>query len=107
VSLSPAIAYRRLNKLLWRNRLPKAKIVHVDDTVMPNNHGFTVDDDGDADFRPPLLFLNTSNKRRGKTLLHEMLHIAEPQLPHCKAFYAIVESYWKFANKHIKGLDKL
>jgi len=96
--------YRRLNKLLWRNRLPKAKIILVDNSVMPANHGFTADDEIEPDFRVPLIFLNSEDVHRGKTLVHEMLHIAEPNLPHCKAFYAIVESYWRFARKQIKGL---
>lgn len=105
--MTPSVAYRKLNRLLWRNRLPKAKIIHVDDTVMPRNCGLTADEEGDADFRVPLVFLNVNNPHRGKTLLHEMLHIAEPQLPHCKSFYAIVDSYWKFARKNIKGLGKI
>jgi hypothetical protein len=105
--MTPSMAYRRLNRLLWRGRLPKAKIILVDDSVLPECHGLTVDDEGEPDFRVPLLFLNTTSDHRGKTLLHEMLHIAEPELPHCKSFYAIVDSYWKFARKRIKGLGTL
>lgn len=78
---------------------------------MPTDHGLTVDDDGDPDFRVPLLFLNTVRQSgkgcTGKTLVHEMLHIAEPQLPHCKSFHSIVDAYWRIARKKIKGLETL
>ena len=100
----PSVAYKRLNKLLWRNRLPKAKLIFVDDSVMPRCYGLTVDDEGDKDFIAPMIFLNAGDKHRGKTLVHEMLHLAEPQLPHSATFTTLVNSYWKFACKKLKGL---
>jgi len=61
----------------------------------------------DVDFVTPVIFLNMSQKHWGKTLVHECVHIAEPQLPHGKVFNSLVESYWRFARKNIKGLDRL
>jgi hypothetical protein len=99
--MRPIVAYRRLNKLIWNNRLPAAKIVLVDDSVMPKCHGLTLDD---ADFTLPIIFLNTSSNHWQKTLVHEALHVAEPELHHGWVFEALVEGYWRRAKKEIKGL---
>jgi hypothetical protein len=99
----PTTAYRRLNNLIWRSRLPKAKIVLVDDETMPNCYGMTLDD---QDFARPVIFMNMSGKRHrwAKTMIHEMLHIAEPELDHGVLFDGLVECYWRIARKKIKGL---
>ena len=100
--LTPSLAYRRLNRLLWRNRLPKAKIVLVDNSILPTCYGMTLHDD---DFVAPVIFLNLSGKNHWqKTLVHECLHIAEPALHHGVIFEALVETYWRNAKKNLKGL---
>jgi hypothetical protein len=99
--MRPLTAYRRINKLVWMNRLPKPVIMMVDDDVMPHCHGVTFDDDYIA---RPVVLLNASSKHWGKTLVHEMLHIAEPHLNHGKVFDAVVNSYWRVAKQHLKGL---
>ena len=102
--MRPAAAYQRFNKLLWNNRLPKAIVTLVDDAVIPRCFGLTLFDD---DFAQPVIYLAAGNKRWPKTLLHEMLHVAEPSLPHGKVFNTLVESYWRFAKKQIKGLGTI
>lgn len=92
--MKPAALYRRLNKLLWLNRLPKAVITVVDDGVIPSCYGITL---FDRDFARPVIFLNASNKHWQKTLIHEMLHVAEPSLAHGKVFNSIVNSYMRLA----------
>lgn len=101
--MTPARAYARLNNLLWNNRLPKAKIVQSDTALTSNCMGLTLTDD-DA-LAIPHIWLNTKYKRWGKTLVHEMLHVAEPELPHGKLFDTLVNTYWRYAKQHIKGLD--
>lgn len=101
--LTPSQAYVRLNRLLWINHLPKAIIVRSDTALTSECMGLTLADD-DA-LAIPHIWLNAKYKRWGKTLIHEMLHIAEPELPHGKTFNTLVEYYWRFAKQHIKGLD--
>jgi hypothetical protein len=98
--MTPTTAYKRLNNLLWRGRLPAATIFLVADTVMPGCFGVTLFDE---DFDRPVIILNSSLKRWGKTLVHECLHVAEPELPHGKLFDSLVASYWRFAKKEIKA----
>jgi hypothetical protein len=99
--MRPATAYRRLNKLLWRGRLPAATIQFVDAETLPGCYGITLFDD---DFARPVILLNSSDKKWGKTLIHEAVHCAEPSLNHGVAFDILVETYWKIARKQIKGL---
>ncbi len=99
--MKPETAYRRLNTLLWMGRLPDATIKFVDDETLPRGYGITL---FDADFAKPVIFLNDSYSRWGRTLIHEMLHVSEPILPHGRVFDAIVNSYWRRAKKAIRGL---
>jgi hypothetical protein len=101
LDMTPDAAFRRLNRLLWLNRLPKPVITLVDDSAMPSCFGLTINND--RDFTAPLVFLNTC-QNWGKTLVHECLHIAEPELAHGKLFEALVECYWRKARKEIRGL---
>ena len=99
--MTPAAAFQRLNKLLWADRLPKISVSLVDNATLPTCYGLTLTDDI---IKKPIILLN-SNHRWGKTLVHEMLHVAEPNLNHGKIFYALVDSYLRFAKQHIKGLQ--
>lgn len=99
--VTPAAAYRRLNKLLWMNRLPKATITVVDDATIPRCYGLTIHDEICVH---PVILLNSTYKRWGLTLVHEMLHVSEPELRHGKLFDALVNRYWKIARIEIKGL---
>jgi hypothetical protein len=99
--MKPLTAYRRINKLVWMGRLPKPVIMFVDNDVIPRCHGVTFDDDCIA---RPVILLNASSKHWGKTLIHEMLHVAEPRLPHGKLFDTMVEAYWRSAKQRVKGL---
>ena len=101
--MGPAATYRRFNKLVWNNRLPKAIVTFVEDDVMPKCYGITLFDN---DFARPVIYLAVGNKRWPKTLIHEMLHVAEPSLPHGVIFTALVDSYWRYAQKNTKGLRK-
>jgi hypothetical protein len=92
--MGPAAAYRRFNKLLWNNRLPKAVVSFVEDDVLPLCYGITL---FDRDFARPVIYLVASNKNWQKTLIHEMIHVSEPSLPHGKLFTALVEFYWRMA----------
>lgn len=92
--MTPAKAYARLNRIIWLGRLPKAVINFVDDDVIPSCYGITL---FDRDFARPVIFLNRSTKKWMKTLIHEMLHVAEPNLPHGKIFDTLVNSYARFA----------
>jgi len=98
-------AYQKLNALLWMNRLPKATIVRVSDATLPTCYGLTIHDD--LCVRPVILLNISARKTYGKTLIHEMLHVAEPQLPHGLVFSAIVDSYWKFSKTKIKDIKTL
>jgi predicted metal-dependent hydrolase len=104
MSQSPAVEYRRLNKLLWQNRLPKAMVSFIDDDTMPNNFGITM---WDEDFVLPIIFINASTKRWHKVLIHEMCHVAEPNLPHGKLFFALVQFYVRQAKNTKKGYRTL
>ena len=104
MSLSPATAYRRLNRLLWEGRLPAAHVTFIDDAVMPANFGITL---WDEDFVLPIIFINASRKRWLKVLIHECLHVAEPSLPHGKIFDSIVNSYTRRAKNEKKGYRTL
>jgi len=97
-------AYRRINKLLWLNRLPNTTITVVENETMPQCLGMTLQD---RDFVKPLILVNAEAPNKGRTLIHEMLHVAEPHLPHGRTFELLVNSYWRFARKNIKGLDRL
>jgi len=99
--MTPKAAYKRFNKIIWNNRLPKAIVTLVDDAVMPRCFGLTLFDD---DFAQPVIYLAAGNKLWLKTLLHEMIHIAEPTLPHGVIFEMLVESYWRRARKEMRGL---
>jgi hypothetical protein len=100
--VTPKTAYRLLNKLIWCGRLPKAKVVLVDDSIMPSCYGLTLHDN---DFVSPVIFLNLVSKHSwAKTLIHEMIHVAEPTLNHGVVFEMLVESYWRIARKKLKGL---
>lgn len=99
--MTPAAAYKRLNKLLWMNRLPKATVQFVDPETIPACSGITL---FDRDFARPIIFLNSADKKWGKTLIHEMCHVGEPSLNHGIAFDILVETYWKLARKAIRGL---
>jgi hypothetical protein len=85
-------------------RLPPAIILVVDDAVIPRCLGITL---FDGDFDLPVIFLNASHKHWGRTLVHEMIHVAEPELLHGKVFESLVDRYWKIARKKIKGLGSL
>ena len=94
--------YARLNRLIWLDRLPKARIVPLEKTsLMPGCMGYTVHDEF---FIKPVIFINLGYKYWGKTLIHEMLHTAEPELPHGRIFNAMVDFYWRIAKKKLKGL---
>lgn len=71
---------------------------------MPDDCGVTL---FDADFVRPLIILNSSDKKWAKTLVHEMLHVAEPELNHGKVFEALVSLYWRLATTNIRGLRNL
>jgi hypothetical protein len=100
--MTPKAAYRRLNKLLWLGRLPDATIVLVENETIPRLHGITLHD---AMFAKPVVVLNKRTPW-GLTLVHEMLHIAEPELPHGKIFETIVRRYWRIARKNIGAFQK-
>ena len=101
--MRPITAYRRINKLLWLNRLPKATFMFTDNTTMPNALGVTLDNDGV--FEKPVIVLNVRYRRWGKTLVHEMIHIAEPTLRHGRTFEALVNLYWKIVKTEVKGFN--
>lgn len=101
MSLSPAAVYSRLNKLLWLGRLPKAMVSFADDETIPTCYGITL---FDRDFARPVIFINKTHTKWGRTMVHEMVHCAEPSLNHGVVFDALVETYWRLARKQIKGL---
>jgi hypothetical protein len=102
--VTPRAAYHRLNTLLWLGRLPDATIIFVDNATLPNARGITLHDGIDL-FMKPVIVLNRTTLW-GPTLVHEMLHIAEPQLSHGKIFETLVRRYWRIAKTEIKGLHK-
>ena len=94
MSKSPQVVYQRLNRLIWLNRLPKAKIMLVENSYLPTCLGVTLPcGEGSAPFARPIIILN-AGRFWEKTLLHEMLHIAEPSLLDGRMFDALVERYW-------------
>src|ERR1700676_4928892 len=101
MSQSPAVEYRRLNRLMWEGRLPRASVYWIDDETMPTNFGLTM---WDEDFSLPVIFLNASNKRWLKVLVHECIHIAEPSLSHGRLFDALVETYWRRAKNELRRM---
>ena len=97
--MKPSTAYRRLNSLLWMNRLPTALVMFVENEYIPRLRGITLYDDL---FVVPVILLN-HEKHWGKTLVHECLHVAEPALRHGEIFNTIVDRYWKIAKEELKG----
>jgi hypothetical protein len=102
--VKPTTAYRKLNKLLWMGRLPMATIHFADPATIPDCYGITL---YDRDFACPVIFLNSGDKKWGKTLIHEALHVAEPELPHGEIFDALVRLYYLRAIKNIRGFRGL
>lgn len=102
--MKPTTAYKRLNKLIWMGRLPPAKIVFAGDDTLPHCLGITL---FDRDFAAPVIFLNSKSKRWGQTLVHEMVHVAEPDLNHGKIFDSLVTLYWRRARKQMPELGNL
>jgi hypothetical protein len=97
--MTPTAVYRKLNEVLWSNRLPKATVVFVEDGTMPSCFGLTIHDDICV---KPVIFLNRcSTHSWKKTLVHECLHVAEPTLRHGKIFDALVDLYWRKTKKEI------
>jgi hypothetical protein len=85
-------------------RLPDAKVEFISADILPNCYGITLHD---KDFALPVIFLNGSDKRWGKTLIHECLHVAEPELPHGWLFDSLVRLYHRRAIKYIRGFKGL
>jgi hypothetical protein len=102
--MTPQAAYKRLNNLFWMGRLPKVTIVFVDDSTMPAVHGVTLHD-GDDLFVEPVIVLNRSSNW-GFTLIHEMIHVVEPCLPHGSLFDHLVQYYWNRAKRELPGIYK-
>jgi hypothetical protein len=101
---TPASEYKRLNKLLWFGRLPKATVKFIDDEAMPNCYGITL---LDRDFALPVIFINSATKNWLPVLIHECLHVAEPLLPHGKLFDSLVKFYVRQAKNTKKGYRSL
>lgn len=94
--MTPQEAYRYLNRVLWLNRLPDAKVETVENEIMPRCWGVTVAQPGLA---KPIIFLNAKNRKWEITLIHEMIHVAEPNLPDGKLFDSLVQFYWNRAKQ--------
>lgn len=103
-AMTPTAAYRHLNRLLWMGRLPHATVVRVTNATIPRCYGITVHDDIVV---RPVILLNCDQAHVGKTLVHEMLHVAEPLLNHGDIFEALVNKYWNYARKNLKGITSL
>ena len=101
VPLTPTAVYKRLNKIIWYGRLPEAIFKFVPDATIPECYGITIHDELVVH---PVILLNETQKNWGNTLVHEAVHVAEPQLRHGVIFDALVETYWRIAKKKIKGL---
>jgi hypothetical protein len=99
--MTPTVLYHRLNHIIWLGRLPRAKIVRVDDATIPECDGLTFPPD--HLLRRPIILLNGTDNHWEKTLIHEMLHIAEPRLRHGKIFAALENLY----RRNLKELDIL
>ena len=104
MSRTPAAEYRRLNRLLWKGRLPRATVYWIDEETMPRNYGITM---WDSDFVLPVIVLNSSEKRWLRVLIHEIIHIAEPNLPHGKLFESLIKFYVRAAKNTKKGYRTL
>lgn len=103
--MTPQTLYARLNRLFWRGRLPDATAVLVDDATLPTEWGITLREE-DC-FMHPLIALNTSKPGGwGKILIHEMLHVAEPELKHGDLYEALVCYYWARAQREITDLKR-
>lgn len=105
ITMTPQTAYNRLNRLIWHNQLPEAKVVSVDNSFIPNCWGVTLHDEGPL-FPKPVILINRLRKNWGETLVHEALHVAEPSLRHGKIFEGLVAIYWRRAKKELKGWGK-
>ena len=92
--MRPQDAYVLLNRRFWLNRLPNAKIELVENSVIPTCWGLTLVGDQLA---RPIVLINEKNRKWEITLLHEMVHLAEPELPEGKLFDALVRHYWNRA----------
>ena len=88
--MRPKPAYKQLNKIIWKNNLPAAVLIVIGDRWIPRCNGLTLFDN---DFELPVIFINASHKRWGKTMVHEMLHVAEPLLEHGEVFETLVNRY--------------
>lgn len=78
--------------------------MHMTNATLPRCYGITIHDDIVV---RPVILLNCEQNHIGKTLIHEMVHVAEPFLSHGKTFDALVERYWNYARKNLKGLNRL
>ena len=102
--MNPRQVYSKLNKYLWMNRLPPATITFIANDTIPTLHGITLHEEGL--FEKPVILLN-QNGPWACTLVHEMLHIAEPNLSHGKIFSHLTRIYWNAAKKKYPLLPKL
>jgi hypothetical protein len=99
--MTPSKMYGALNKFIWRGRLPKASVMFIANATLPDCHGLTLDQHL---FARPVIMLNADSPEWPKTLVHEMLHVAEPRLRHGQLFDVLIEGYWRMAKKHLKGI---
>lgn len=102
--MNPLQEYRRLNSLIWYGRLPDATIVMVDNATIPYVHGITCHNT--TLFVKPVIILNRNSPWK-RTLVHEMIHVAEPELAHGPVFDHIVRRYYRLAQKTRKKKQKL
>ena len=99
--MTPSRAYKKLNQLLWMGRLPAARVMRVESASLhPRCYGVTMHNDI---YVRPVILLNSRYARWGKTLMHEMVHVAEPELSHGWLFDCLVERYWRIAKKNFPG----
>ena len=96
--MTPLQEYRRLNKLIWLGRLPDATVILVDNATIPLVSGVTCHNG--SLFVKPVIMLNSKSPWFA-TLVHEMLHVAEPKLDHGPIFEKLVRKYIRLA-KHKK-----
>lgn len=99
--MTPTAAYKLLNKTLWLNRLPRARVILVDDGTIPKCYGLTIHDDICV---KPIILINAEFPNWGRTLVHECLHVAEPSLSHGPLFEALVNRYWRLLKIKFKDL---
>ena len=106
--LTPSRMYRILNRRIWLNRLPAAKIVFVKNSHIPRLAAITLHD-GEGLFAKPVICVNLKqkkNKHWALALIHEMVHVAEPELQHGRIFNALVRQYWFMTQKHLNLFPK-